>query len=144
MNAAIISTTFGSGKRNGRSKQRRVSDVDEIPHLIDPMKFNLLVAAGAGSLVFLVVTSSLRLGWLKVLARIVVAQITAYYFTDWLAPHLGLSKDATAVLIGVCAFLFWGGVIKVVQSLHDDPLGTVRNWWDLIRGRGGSNSGGTP
>lgn len=110
-------------------------------HLVDPITARELIAAGLGSFVFLLVTR--RLGWLSVLSLFIVGQITAYYFTMPIAAWLRYGDAALGPIgffIGLTAMLFWGGVLTLVQKLHDDPLGTITYLLRLWRGGNASGS----
>jgi len=115
----------------------------EFPHILDPTQVRIATAAGLGSFVFLMVTR--RLGWFYVLTLFLVGQITAYYFTEEIATWRGWSMESYGVIgftIGLLGMLFWGAVLTLAQSLHDDPRGTVTWLYGLWKGRGNSNQGG--
>lgn len=117
----------------------------EAPHLLDPDQARIATAAGLGSFVFLMVTRNL--GWIFVLTLFLVGQFTAYYFTMPIAEWRGWSMAAYPTIgftIGSLGMVAWNAVIKLGQTLSDDPMGTVTWAWRLFRGGGQPPTGSPP
>lgn len=110
----------------------------ELQHLFSPDQTQIATATAAGSFVALLVTQ--RPGWLHVFTLFVVGQITALYWTEPMVAWFGWTMAAYrpfGFIFGAVGMLIWGGILSLVQQLHDDPLGTITWAWGLWRGNNG-------
>ncbi len=110
-------------------------------HILDPVYTSILSAAAIGSAVF--VSLRRNLGWSAVLSIFFVNLALAFYVTIPFATWRGWSMAAytfIAFCIGLFGFLLSGAALNLLQSLHDNPQGTLdwaRTFW-----RGGSGPEG--
>lgn len=110
-----------------------------VTHLLDPVTASNLFAAGFGSTVYLVIRRNF--GWSIVLTVFFVALVSAFYLTIPFALALGWSMAwyiFIAFCIGAFGFLIWGSIFNLLQTLHDDPQGTLSYWWRMWKGGGGN------
>ncbi len=104
-------------------------------HWFDPINTSIQWAAWWGAAFYLVARRNF--GWSVVLPVVFITQILAFYVTIPFAMWRGWSMGTyifIAFCIGAVGFLISGAIFNVLQSLHDDPQGTVSFWWRLWRG----------
>ena len=96
----------------------------------------IAMAAAAGSFVALMVAKRTR--WAEILTLFVIGQITAFYWTIFVAQRLGFGMEAygwVGFLLGFLGMAFWGTVAKVAESFLADPKASI-NWaLDIWKGR---------
>jgi hypothetical protein len=95
-------------------------------HIVDPDKAHIATATAAGSFVALLLTR--RFTPLYVLNLIVIGQVSAFYFTIWIAQAFNLTPLAwppIAFTIGLLGMYAWDALISILTKLKDDPAGMV-------------------